>query len=148
MVTGLDDDQIRWEVQRDLPPVLINGATGKDMVARVEGVEFGRYGCLGCSRRTAPVATDVPAACDEPPDPRAPSLSFLSSFPGTLAAGEVMKEATGHGSLRDRFDHVFRYGPNPDLVGMPAMRSDCQIGCGRPAKLDHYQQKYPGETLP
>ncbi len=148
VVTGLDDDQIRWEVQRDLPRVLIDGATGKDMVARVERVEFGRYGCLGCSRRAAPIATDVPAACDAPPDPRAPSLSFLSSFPGILAAGEVMKEASGHGSLRGRFDHVFRYGPNPDLVGMPAMRSDCQVGCGRPAKLDQYRQKYPGETLP
>jgi hypothetical protein len=51
MITGLDDDQIRWEVQRDLPRILIDGATGKDMVARVERVEFGRYGCLGCSRR-------------------------------------------------------------------------------------------------
>ena len=113
----------------------------------VEPVEFGRYGCRGCSRRAAPVTTEVPAACGAPPDPRAPSLSFLSSFPGILAAGEVMKEATGHGSLRGRFDHLFRYGPNPGLVGMPAMRSDCQVGCGRPGKLDQYRQEYPGETL-
>ena len=54
VITGLDDDQIRWDVQRDLPRIMIDDATGKDMVARVERVEFGRYGCLGCSRRPAP----------------------------------------------------------------------------------------------
>lgn len=59
-----------------------------------------------------------------------------------------MKEASGHGSLRGCFDHVFRYGPYPDQIGTPAMRSDCQIGCGRPAKLDQHRQKYPDEILP
>ena len=80
VVTGLDDDQIRWEVQRDLPRVLIDGATGKDMVARVERVEFGRYGCLGCSRRAASVATGVPAAWDAPPDRTRPASPRLQSW--------------------------------------------------------------------
>ena len=145
LVTGLDDDQIRWEVQRDLPRILIDGATGRDMVARVERVEFGRYGCLGCSRRGVAVATDAPVDCDAPPDDHAPSLSFLSAFPGILAAGEVIKEAMGAGSLRGQFDQVFRYGPNPDLVGMPTIRPDCHVGCGRPSKLGQYRQKYPAE---
>ena len=118
MVTGLDDDQIRWEAQRDLPRILIDGATGKDMVARVERVEFGRYGCLGCSRR--PMDTGgAGGRCDAAPDPCAPSLSFLSSYPGILAAGELIKEAMGTGQLRGHFNHVFRYGPNPDLAGTP-----------------------------
>ncbi len=146
VVTGLDDDQIRWEVQRDLPRILIDGATGKDMVARVERVELGRYGCLGCSRRPAPGATDGRANCDTPPDRYAPSLSFLSSFPGILAAGEVIKEAMGIGGLRGQFDHVFRFGPNPDMAGIPAIRRDCPVGCSRKAKLDQYRQKYPGEV--
>ena len=147
MVTGLDDDQIRWEAQRDLPRILIDGATGKDMVARVERVEFGRYGCLGCSRRPMD-AGGAGGRCDAAPDPCAPSLSFLSSYPGILAAGELIKEAMGTGQLRGHFDHVFRYGPNPDLAGTPAIRPDCQAGCSRPSRLGQYQQKYPGEQLP
>jgi hypothetical protein len=147
VVTGLDDDQTRWDVQRDLPRILIDGATGSDMVARVERVEYGRYGCLGCSRRRPATRSVGPVACDRPPDPHAPSLSFVSSFPGVLAAGEVLKEASGLASLRGHFDHVFRYGPNPDLVGMPAIRADCQVGCSRPGKLNQYERKYPGELL-
>lgn len=146
MVTGLDDDQIRWEVQRDLPRILIDGATGKDMVARVERVEFGRYGCLGCSRRPAPLAPDADVNCDAPSDPHAPSLSFLSSFPGILAAGELIKEAMKDGQLRGHFDHVFRYGPNPDMAGTPAIRPDCQVGCGRSSRLRQYRQKYSADT--
>ena len=110
------------------------------MVARVE---FGRYGCLGCSRRSAIIAADAHVDCDAAPDPHAPSLSFLSSFPGILAAGELIKEAMGNGQLRGHFDHVFRDGPNPDLVGIPAIRPDCQVGCGRASKLAQYRQKYP-----
>jgi hypothetical protein len=147
MITGLDDDQIRWEAQRDLPRILIDGATGKDMVARVERVEFGRYGCLGCSRRPTG-AGGADGRCDAAPDPYAPSLSFLSSFPGILAVGELIKEAMGTGQLRGHFDHVFRYGPNPDLVGTPAIRPDCQAGCSRPSRLRQYQEKYPDEQLP
>jgi hypothetical protein len=89
---------------------------------------------------------DAPVDCDAPADDHAPSLSFLSAFPGILAAGEVIKEAMGAGSLRGHFDHVFRYGPNPEMVGIPAVRADCQVGCNRPSKLDQYAQKYPFEN--
>jgi molybdopterin/thiamine biosynthesis adenylyltransferase len=143
VVTGLDDDEARWEVQRDLPRILIDGATGNDMVSRVERVEFGAYGCLGCSRQPTRRRADAPEACDAPPDEYAPSLSFVSSFPGILAAGEVIKEAMGTGGLRGQFDHIFRYGPNPDLIGMPAIRNDCRVGCSRPSKLRQYREKYP-----
>jgi molybdopterin/thiamine biosynthesis adenylyltransferase len=148
VVTGLDNNEARWDIQRDLPRILIDGATGKDMVARVERVEFGRYGCLGCSRRPAPVAVDVPVNCDAPPDLHAPSVSFLSSFPGILAAGEVIKEAMGAGGLQGQFDHVFRYGPNPDLMGTPGIRADCTVDCRKQAKIDQYRRKYPSEVFP
>ncbi len=145
IVTGLDSDDGRWEVQRDLPRILIDGATGRDMVARVERVEFGRYGCLGCSRVPAPAVAGHPVNCDAPPDDCAPSLSFLSAFPGILAAGEVIKEAQSGGGLQGRFDHVFRYGPNPDLVSTPGFGTDCAVGCQRPSKLAQYRRKYlPG----
>lgn len=140
IVTGLDNDDARWEVQRDLPRILIDGATGKDMVARVERIEFGRY---GCSRAAAPAAPGPPVNCDAPPDDFAPSLSFLSAFPGILAAGEVIKEAGPDGGLRGRYDHVFRYGPNPDLRGTPGFRSDCVVRCQTDSKLAQYRRKYP-----
>lgn len=132
-------------MQRDLPRILIDGATGRDMVARVERVEFGHYGCLGCSRVPAPTVAGQPVDCDAPPDDCAPSLSFLSGFPGILAAGEVIKEAQSGGGPRGRFDHVFRYGPNPDLVSTPGFRADCTVGCQRESKLAQYRRKYfPG----
>lgn len=144
IVTGLDNDDVRWEVQRDLPRILIDGATGRDMNTRVERVEFGRYGCLGCSRHTPPPpADDNGGNCDAPPDLRAPSLSFLSSFPGVLAAGELIKEALGSGQLRGSFDHIFRYGPNPDQRGTPGFRDDCTVGCRKDSKLGQYQARYP-----
>ncbi len=142
IVTGLDNDNARWEVQRDMPRILIDGATGRDMVARVERVEFGRYGCLGCSRVPAPVMPGQPVNCDAPPDEVAPSLSFLSGFPGLLAAGEAIKDAQSVGGLQGRFDHVFRYGPNPDLVSTPGFRTDCAVGCQRESKLAQYHRKY------
>jgi molybdopterin/thiamine biosynthesis adenylyltransferase len=145
VVTGLDSDEARLEVQRDLPRILIDGSTGKDMAARVERVEFGQYGCLGCTRQ--PVATpNAPANCDAPPDPYAPSLSFLSSFPGFLAAGEVIKEALGLPGLQGQFSHYFRYGPNPDLLGTPGFRSTCAVGCRTQAKLAQFKRKYPSEV--
>jgi len=144
VVTGLDSDEARLEVQRDLPRILIDGATGKDMNARVERVEFGQYGCLGCSRQ--PIATpDLPVHCDAPPDPFAPSLAFLASFPGFLAAGEVIKEGLGLPGLQGQFSHYFRYGPNPDLLGTPAFRSTCAVGCQTQAKLAQFKEKYPSE---
>jgi len=148
IVTGLDNDDARWEIQRDLPRILIDGATGRDMVARVERVEFGQYGCLGCSRVPAPAEPGQAVNCDASPDEVAPSLSFLSAFPGILAAGEVIKEAGARGALRGRFDHVFRYGPNPDLAGTPGFRADCTVGCQRPSKLAQYRRKYPSPCAP
>ena len=142
IVTGLDNDDARWEVQRELPRILIDGATGNDMVARVERVEFARYGCLGCSRPPTAVDDSAPVNCDAPPDPHAPSLSFLSSFPGILAAGELIKEVTVAGALRGRFDHVFRYGPNPDMKSTPGFRPDCPVNCTKPSKIEQYERKY------
>jgi molybdopterin/thiamine biosynthesis adenylyltransferase len=143
VVTGLDNDETRWEVQRDLPRILIDGATGRHMNARVERVEFGRYGCLGCSRRTPEAPADEVTECDAPPDGLAPSLSFLSSFPGILAAGEVIKEAMGSGQLQGSFDHIFGYGPNADLQATPGFRDDCTVGCHKASRLQQYWTKYP-----
>lgn len=145
MVTALDKDEARWTAQRDLPRVLIDGSTGRDMVARLERVEFGKYGCLGCTRRSLP--SQIQGDCGSQPDERAPSLSFVSAYPGILAAGEVIKEALGLEGLRGQFDHVFRYGPNPDAKRIPAIRDDCMIQCSRSSKIEQYGRKYPVRTI-
>ena len=143
VATGLDNDEARHEVQRDLPRVLIDGATGRDADLTVERSLIGEWGCLGCTRQmAAPVNPD--AECDDPPDARAPSLSFVSGLAGTLAAAELIKEAiTPDLALRGSFDHIFIYGLNPDLVSEPAFSPTCRIECQNPARLQAYKEKYP-----
>jgi hypothetical protein len=142
VITGLDNDEARHEVQRDLPRVLIDGATGRDADLTVERSVIGEWGCLGCTRQmAAPVDPDV--ACDDPPDNRAPSLSFVSGLAGTLAAAELIKEAIApDAALRGSFDHIFIYGLNPDLVSEPAFSPTCRIECQNPARLQAYNEKY------
>ena len=143
VITGLDNDEARHEVQRDLPRVLIDGATGRDANLTVERSVIGEWGCLGCTRQmAAPVDPDV--ECDDPPDNRAPSLSFVSGLAGTLAAAELIKEAMApDAALRGSFDHIFIYGLNPDLVSEPAFSPTCRIECQNPGRLQAYKEKYP-----
>jgi molybdopterin/thiamine biosynthesis adenylyltransferase len=143
VITGLDKDEARHEVQRDLPRVLIDGATGRDANLTVERSVIGEWGCLGCTRQmAAPVDPDT--ECDDPPDNRAPSLSFVSGLAGTLAAAELIKETLVPDlALRGSFDHIFIYGLNPDLVSEPAFSSTCRIECQNPVRLRVYKEKYP-----
>jgi ThiF family len=143
LITGLDDDLVRHEVQRELPRVLIDGATGRDANIIVDRVLLGGWGCLGCTRQIDPVAGGDAAGCDDFPDENAPSVSFLSAFPGILAAGELMKEAIGgHGSLAGSFEHIFIYGPNEDLVCQAAVSPTCRVGCGNANVRAAYALKY------
>jgi hypothetical protein len=112
----------------------------------VERVLLGQWGCLGCTRRAPPPSTavDEKAACDQFPDDRAPSISFLSALPGILAAGELIKEASsGEGSLRGAFRHVFFYGLNPDMLDESEQVDTCVVRCGAPNVVREYAKKYP-----
>jgi hypothetical protein len=142
VISGLDNDPARHEVQRDLPRVLIDGATGRDANLTVERSVIGEWGCLGCTRQMA-APVDPDADCDDPPDDRAPSLSFVSGLAGTLAAAELVKEMVApDAALRGSFDHVFIYGLNRDLVSEPAFSPTCRIECQDPARLRAYKEKY------
>lgn len=141
IVTGLDDDDVRHEVQRELPRVLIDAATGRDANLTVERVVLGEWGCLGCTRQDNAPATD--GRCDVFPDERAPSISFVAGLAGTLAAGEVIKEATcQEQALRGSFDHIFIYGPNPDLRRAARPSSSCRVSCYDEVVLGAYRSKY------
>ncbi len=147
VLTALDDDAVRHEVQRDLPRVLIDGATGRHANMVIERVLLGKWGCLGCTRRTPAAAADGKAACDQFPDERAPSISFLSALPGILAAGELIKEAAGgEGSLRGAFRHVFSYGLNPDMHDESEQVDTCAVRCGASNVLREYTKKYPAQS--
>jgi ThiF family len=149
MLTALDDDDVRHEAQRDLPRVLIDGATGRHANMVVERVILGEWGCLGCTRRppAAAPAVDGKAACDQFPDKLAPSISFLSALPGILAAGELIKEsAGGGGSLKGAFAHVFFYGLNPDMLDESEQVDSCKVRCGASNVLREYAKKYPAQS--
>ncbi len=143
VITGLDNDEARHEVQRDLPRVLIDGATGRDANLTVERSVIGEWGCLGCTRQIA-AHVGPEAECDDPPDNRAPSLPFVSGLAGTLAAAELIKETLVPDlALRGSFDHIFIYGLNADLVSEPAFSQACRIECQNPIRLQAYKEKYP-----
>ena len=81
--------------------------------------------------------------CGSFPDEHAPSVSFLSALPGTLAAGELLKQALGGaGSLRGAFEHIFTYGPNGDLTHEMAPSPNCAVGCDKPSVRRAYATKY------
>jgi hypothetical protein len=141
VITGLDNDPARHEVQRELPRVLIDGATGRDANVTVERVLLGEWGCLGCTRQGDNATAD--GNCDELPDTRAPSVSFLSNFPGVVACGELAKEAIGgDGALRGAFHHLFVYGPNEDMLIKAAPTGTCRIECTKESVLRAYGAKY------
>jgi ThiF family len=141
VVTGLDNDPARHEVQRELPRVLIDGATGRDANLTVERVVLGEWGCLGCTRQGADAAPG--GKCDELPDTRAPSVSFLSNLPGVLACGELTKEALGGDrSLRGAFHHSFIYRPNEDMLIQAPPTGTCHIECTKESVLRAYRAKY------
>src|SRR5205823_2792080 len=82
VITGLDNDPARHEVQRELPRVLIDGATGRDANVTVERVVLGEWGCLGCTRQgTKPpqtgTATSSPTRA-HPPSPSSPTSQASS----------------------------------------------------------------------
>ncbi len=145
VMTGLDKDEARWEVQRDLPRVLIDGATGLHGNCRVDKVRFGFAGCIGCSRPPRLAGPQDPAECDQPPAPLAPSISFLSGFTGTVMAGEAMKVALGAVGLEGYFEHIFTYPLNADLTGLPGFHPQCAVACQDPLVLQAYQAKWDGD---
>lgn len=146
VITGLDKDDIRWEVQRDLPKVLIDGATGSQANCRIERIRFGEPGCIGCSRPPQSARALDPNECDVPPDPVAPSISFLSAFAGTLCAVEAVKASMGLDGLRGYFEHSFIYGLNPEATGIPARRSDCAVNCSDRAVIEAFRAKWPNDN--
>jgi hypothetical protein len=143
VVTGLDDDDVRHQVQRDLPRILIDGATGRDANLTVERSVVGQWGCLGCTRQLDPPTAPADGRCDELPDERAPSISFVSGLAGTLAAAELIKDAAhADAALHGSFDHVFIYPPNAEMRSEPSFSSSCRIKCSSPAVQQAYREKY------
>jgi hypothetical protein len=53
VITGLDNDETRHEVQRDLPRVLIDAATGRDANLKVERSLIGQWFAVTTSRTSA-----------------------------------------------------------------------------------------------
>jgi molybdopterin/thiamine biosynthesis adenylyltransferase len=147
VLTGLDTDDTRHEVQMDLPRRLVDGATGAQFNCVVESVHFGLRGCLGCSRLSPAARPAEPEQCDAPPAPKAPSISFLSALAGTLVAAEAIKVSHGQDSAR-RFEHFFTYGLNPDLHGRVGFSPTCKVECQRDTVRAAFARKWPVHSSP
>ncbi len=143
VMTGVDDDAIRYEVQRDLPRVLIDGATGSQGNLRLDRVGFGVSGCLGCARPPRP-RPRRPEECDAPPAPHAPSISFLSALAGVLVAGEAIRVAAGIDTDGHYVEWTFTYPMNPELGGQVQFHPACPVACRDPLVLEAFRKKWAG----
>ena len=149
----VDNDETRKEVQLDLPREMIQGATGVDSNCLIENIDFLSSGCLGCRIAEQPQISNHeqdggsvgPEDCGRIADAPAPSLSFLSAFPGILLAGELLKRSLAPSyALHGYFEHLFLYPPNPDNSGIPAKSPKCVIRCGDSSMAQAYRTKYAG----
>ena len=152
IVSAVDNDEARKEIQLDLPYEILDGGTGVHSNCRIQRISFLEGECLGCRIALQPQmeqAVELPQIEGEPEDcgrienVPAPSLSFLSFFPGVLLAGELAKRALAPADyLQGYFEHIFLYPPNPDNKGLPAKTDKCVVECGNPSVVESYRAKY------
>lgn len=142
VVTGVDSDDVRWEVQRDLPRVLVDGATGADANCTIQRVAFLDGACVGCARPPRPARPADDRECDASPAPHAPSVSFVSFFAGVGAAAEAVKSSAGASSEESFFEHVFVYGPNPEMASLLAKHPRCVVDCTDDEVVGDYKSKW------
>lgn len=152
VLTTVDNDEARKEVQLELPREIIDGATGVHSNCRIERIDFVSSECLGCriaeQPQTASLVRDggatAPEECGRIAEAPAPSLPFLSAFPGILMAGELIKGSLARTyALQGYFEHIFLYPPNPDNTAIPAKSPKCTIQCTAPSLIQAYHEKYP-----
>lgn len=80
-VIGVDNNESRWEIQKDLPRVLLCGGTEVSEVQISRHDRISEKACLGCL---------YPRAMESPKF--IPTISFVSAFSGVLLTAEIMKE--------------------------------------------------------
>ena len=87
-VVGLDNNPGRWEVQEDLPRVLLCGGTEMSQITISRHDDVLGKACLGCLYPNLPGT----APAQPVPESLVPSISFVSALAGVLIAGEIIKE--------------------------------------------------------
>lgn len=152
IVSTVDNDEARREIQLDLPYDLLDAGTGLHSNCRIERISFLDGECLGCRIALQPQIehpVEPPRAegdqgdCGRIENIPAPSLSFLSFFPGVLLAGELAKRALDPSTyLRGYFEHIFLYPPNPDNKGEVAKTNKCVVECKHSSMIQSFKAKY------
>jgi hypothetical protein len=141
IVTAVDNDDTREEVQRDLPYELLDGGTGTKGNCRIERILFLDGACIGCRPRLQIEKKE--GNCGELSDSPAPSISFLPVFTGIVLAGEIIKTALFPDyKLRGYMDHIFLYPPNSEMQGVSAKEMRCRVGCQQQSWIEAYRSKY------
>jgi len=80
-VIGVDNNESRWEIQKDLPKVLLCGGTEVSKIQISRHDDISKKACVGCL---------YPRAME--PTQFIPTISFVSAFSGVLLAAEIIKE--------------------------------------------------------
>jgi hypothetical protein len=145
VLTTVDNDETRLEVQRELPLDLLDAGTGVHGNFKVEHLDFLNYGCLGCRISRQPVIhlEGDGDSCGCISDVPAPSLSFLSFLPGVMLAAETTKKYSfPDARLNGYFDHIFLYPPNPENKGRTSKSPNCTVQCQSTAVIEAYKRKY------
>ena len=145
MISTVDNDDTRLEVQRELPYDLLDAGTGVHANCRVEHVRLLDTECLGCRIAAQPLhlPQDHGDSCGCLSDNPAPSVSFLSFFPGVLLAGEIIKKYSFPGDyLEGYLEHIFLYPPNPENRGSASKVPACTVRCQSQAVVGAYKEKY------
>jgi molybdopterin/thiamine biosynthesis adenylyltransferase len=145
VLMAVDNDEARLEVQRELPLDLLDAGTGVHGNCRVEHIDFLNDECLGCRISRQPVirVEGDGDSCGCISGISAPSLSFLSFFPGVLLAAEVTKKYSfPDARLNGYFDHIFLYPPNGENKGRTNKSLNCTVQCQSPAVIEAYKRKY------
>ncbi|MHB8636746.1 MAG: ThiF family adenylyltransferase [Fimbriimonadaceae bacterium] len=95
-----DEENVRWEIQSQIPPVMIHASTGPDWDAH-----SGRHipfvdDCLGCrfptgSPKTGCATGGLAAGAENPEStPQTGALPFLSLISGTMAAASIARSCS------------------------------------------------------
>lgn len=122
IVVGVDNNESRWEIQKDLPKLLLCGGTEVSKIQISRHDDISKKACLGCLYQGATGSSQF-----------IPTISFVSALSGILLAAEIIKEKV-EGFKNFCLDNVL----NIDTLNISHYQTcqlkkspNCTCNCGR-----------------
>lgn len=121
-VVGVDNNESRWEIQKDLPKVLLCGGTevSKIQISRHDNIS--EKACLGCLYPKTIESSQF-----------IPTVSFISAFSGVLLAAEIIKERVENFKdfCLDNILNIDALNISHYQVRQLGKSPDCACNCGK-----------------